>query len=85
MFRFHVSRSTIIRDIQLLAEKHPIYTSAGVHGGVNVVDGYYLSKSYLPEKHIATFERMKQRLHGEELEAVEYILKKYKTPERRGK
>lgn len=80
---FNVSYMTIRRDILDLSTLYPLYTTQGKGGGVHVVDGYELNKSYLPEKHIATFEKMKQHLHGEELDAVEYILKKYKKPERR--
>ncbi len=84
-FEFGVDRRTIRKDIALLSLSRPIYTTRGTGGGVHIVDGYDPNKFYLPERHAITFENMKQRLKGEELDAVEYILKKYKKPERRGK
>ena len=82
-FEFGVDRRTIRRDIAVLGLTKPIYTTQGTDGGVHIIDGYNPNKVYLPEKHIFIFEKMKQHLAGEELEAVEYILRKYKKPERR--
>ncbi len=82
---FNVSYMTIRRDIADLSELFPLYTTTGKNGGVSVVDGFYLSTKFLPEIFVNVFERMKERLQGDELRAVEYILKNYKKPERRGK
>ena len=47
MTEFGVSRSTIKRDIEILACSAPIYTVQGNGGGIRVMDGYYYGRRYL--------------------------------------
>lgn len=43
---FGVSLRTVRRDIEVLSFTEPIYTKAGRHGGVYVMDGYSIEKMY---------------------------------------
>ena len=47
MMEFHVSRNTIIRDIDILSCSAPIYTVRGNGGGIRIADGYYVTRVYL--------------------------------------
>ena len=47
---FDVSERTIRRDIEVLSFTEPIYTQAGRHGGVYVVDGYRMDRMYMSEE-----------------------------------
>ena len=44
---FNVSERTIRRDIEIISLSAPIYTETGIYGGVRVMDGYYLNRTYL--------------------------------------
>ena len=46
--KFEVSRRTINRDVEVLANAGiPIYTTQGVNGGISIVDGYKIDKTLL--------------------------------------
>ena len=47
MSEFGVSRSTVLRDIEMLSCSVPIFTAQGNGGGVRVADGYYYGRRYL--------------------------------------
>ncbi|MCM1220226.1 MAG: HTH domain-containing protein [Lachnospiraceae bacterium] len=80
---FGVTTRTIDYDIVLLSMEYPIYTVQGPSGGIFVAEGFELGRFYLPDKYISVLENMRRKSQGEELEAVEYILKKFKKPEGR--
>ena len=83
MFEFNVSRATIKRDIQTLMLSYPIYTTTGRYaGGVHVVDGYRLGRTYITEKQTALLEKLAAGLNGEDLETLTSILKKFTEPKR---
>ena len=52
MCEFHVSRSTIKRDITILLEEYPIVSTHGYGGGLSLPDGYYVSKRHLSQKQV---------------------------------
>lgn len=76
-------RHELYNDVSLLSIDYPIYTVQGPSGGIFMAEGFDLIKDYLPDKFVIVLEKMTQRLNGEELETVEYILKKYQKPKRR--
>lgn len=82
MFEFNVSDSTMRRDIQALMLSYPIYTTQGNGGGVHVVDGYRLGRTYMTEKQTALLEKLAAGLNGEDLETLTSILKKFTEPKR---
>lgn len=82
-FEFGVSRRTIYTDIRILSEYYPIYTQCGSSGGVFVVDGFRMDKSYLADEQIGKLERLSNRLEGEEKELIQGIIKRYQMPKRK--
>lgn len=82
-FELGVSRMTIRRDIRALSEYYPLYTQCGTGGGVFVVDGFRMDKSYLTEEQIKGLEAISDRLEGEEKALIEIVIKKYKMPKRK--
>lgn len=82
MFEFNVSNATMRRDIQALMLSYPIYTTQGNGGGVHVVDGYRLGRTYMTEKQTALLEKLAAGLNGEDLETLTSILKKFTEPKR---
>ena len=54
---FHVTRKTILRDIEILSCSAPIFTIKGKGGGIRVADGWYLSSHYLTDKQEALLNR----------------------------
>ena len=78
---FNVSRRTILRDIDILSSSHSIYTQSGKHGGgVYVVDGYYLYKSYLADEELRVLEALRSRATSYELKVLEGIIRKLSKP-----
>ena len=81
MFEFGVSDSTIRRDIQKLTVSYPVYTTQGNGGGVYVVEGYRLGRTYMTDKQTELLEEIAERLDGEKLKIMQTILKTYKVPQ----
>lgn len=80
MFEFQVSRSTIRRDIQVLSVCFPLITSKGTGGGVRVMDGYKLGKTYLSDKQVSLLEKLALTLEGEDLLTINQILLTFRKP-----
>ena len=47
MAEFNVSRSTVLRDIEVLSCSAPIYKVQGNGGGIRVANGYCYGRRYL--------------------------------------
>lgn len=78
---FNVSRRTILRDIDILSSSHSIYTQSGKYGGgVYVVDGYYLYKSYLADEELRVLEALRPRATSNELKILDGIIRKLSRP-----
>ena len=85
-FEFGVSEWTIRQDILELSLSYPIYTKQGKYdGGVYVVDGFRMGKTYLTDKETDLLEKLSARLSGEDFATMQAILKKYKEPRRKDK
>ena len=85
-FEFGVSEWTIRQDILELSLSYPIYTKQGKYdGGVYVVDGFRMGKTYLTDKETDLLEKLAARLSGEDFATMQAILKKYKEPRRKDK
>ena len=49
--KLHVSKRTVLRDIETLTlAKVPVYTTRGKGGGVSLLDGYVLDKAVLSDE-----------------------------------
>lgn len=85
---YHVSERTIRRDIEIISTYAPLYTEPGKYGGIFVMDGYYLHKSYLSETQESTLNKIlllssqgeNIRLSDHEIADIRDILKKYTVP-----
>lgn len=86
---FGVSRRTVRRDIVSLSLTEPIYTKSGRYdGGVYVVDGYDMSRTYMSEQETAVMNKIKQiliedptLLSAEDRERFSNIILQYTKPD----
>lgn len=76
-FEFGVSKRTIEYDVLELSLNYPVYTAQGNGGGIYVVDGFRLDKSYLSEKQTALLTKLLGTLSGEDRETMKTILKNF--------
>lgn len=81
-FEFGVSEWTIRQDILELSLSYPVCTKQGKGGGVYVVDGYRLGKTYFTAVETALLEKLSLNLQGEDLATMQTILKKFREPKR---
>lgn len=82
MKEFAVSKSTILRDLDALAETTSYYSTTGLNGGIHAMDDWHASKQYLSREDEA-FVRMviEERLSSkEEKERMERIFAAYVRP-----
>lgn len=77
---FHVSRSTMKRDIELLSCSYPIETVQGNGGGVRVADGYYVGRRYLNPKQESLLRDLMGGLQAEDQETLQSILTAFARP-----
>lgn len=70
MSEFQVSRSTIIRDLQILSISCPIYTVQGKGGGVHIVEGYNPGLKYLKPSQVDLLNRISMDLEQDERQQV---------------
>ena len=72
---FHVAKSTIHRDLDILTCSYPIETVRGRYGGgVKIADGYYLYRKMLSSKQAALLQRLRDQLDGDDLTILNSIL-----------
>lgn len=58
---FGVSTRTILRDIEVLSVKEPIYTQCGRYGGgVYVTDDYSMSRMYMTDKELTVLHKLSE-------------------------
>ena len=69
-FELKVSKATIKRDISILSLSYPIYTTPGIGGGIQLVEGFRLGMKYLTDKQVAFLERLLLDAEGEEKEIL---------------
>jgi len=81
---FGVSKRTIQRDIEALSMSEPIYTLTGKYGGVYVVDGYFMDRSYMTEPELDVLRKIRDAaeadlslLTEEERNCLSLLLLKY--------
>lgn len=75
-----VSRYTIMRDLNEVAEIAPLYTTTGRHGGVHAVKGWYYSRSYLSHDQEALLRSMLPMMDPSKQEMLEQILLTFSLP-----
>lgn len=83
-FEFEVSERTMRYDVQILSISYPIYTATGNRnqgGGVHVVDGYYIGRTYLKPSQKALLEKLSKSLNVEDLKTMQDILNTFSRPE----
>ena len=80
MHEFHVSRSTILRDIEILSCSVPLYTVQGNGGGIRVADGYYYGKRYLNREQEALLQKLVNGLQPDEQKVMQSILAGFAMP-----
>jgi len=85
MHEFGVSRSTVLRDVEVLSCSVPIYTVQGNGGGIRVADGYYYGRRYLNREQEALLTKLADGLQPEELMIMQSILTKFAKPKVPGK
>lgn len=72
---FHVTRRTILSDIDELTLSYPIQTTRGrFGGGVKVADGYYIGRKYLKPSQLQLLQRLAGSLTGSDLSVMNSIL-----------
>lgn len=68
---FGVSERTIRRDIEALSYTEPIYTQKGrYHGGVYIVDGYYIDRMYMSDEEIMVLLKVYQFANDQQICAL---------------
>ena len=85
---FGVSMRTIQRDIEVMSATEPIYTQFGKYGGgVYVVDGYYMDRTYMTDDELAVLQKLylsmneeKALLTAEEKNLLKLIISQYSKP-----
>ena len=77
---FSVHRSTIQRDLDVISELIPIYTTMGNSGGVHIVDGFHLGMKYLTDEQCELLEKLSETLNGEDAALLKEILKTFRKP-----
>lgn len=78
--RFHVSKSTIRRDIDVLAESTPLITMPGNGGGIRVIDGWYASSRYLTVEQEVLLRKLSAGLQPEDKKIMEGIFAAFAKP-----
>lgn len=78
--RFHVSKSTIRRDIDILTETTPLYMTPGNGGGIHAIDGWYASSRYLSAEQEALLRRLSDGLQPEDEKLMDGILAAFAKP-----
>ena len=81
-FEFGVSKRTIEYDVQILSANYPIYSVQGKGGGIFIMEGYELHKSYLTNKQSEVLQEMALTLTGENKQIVLSILKDFSKVKR---
>lgn len=83
MDKFHVSKSTIRRDIDILTETTPLEPVRGNGGGIRVADGWSASRVYLNPEQEALLTRLSDGLQTEDKKVMESILATFVKPKPR--
>ena len=74
---FGVSERTIRNDIVVLSCSYPLYTQQGNGGGVYVLDGFYLGKTFLTCDQEELLRRLSVTLSGEDSKTMDSILRTF--------
>lgn len=83
---FGVSTRTILRDIEVLSIKEPIYTQCGRYGGgVYVTDDYSMSRMHMTDKELSVLHKLSKLadeeavcdLSKEESNLLKFIISQY--------
>ncbi len=82
MEEFHVSRSTIKRDIEILSCSAPIFTVQGNGGGVYVSKGWYINRVYLTQCQEALLLELIVDLEIDKRAVMQSILDTFAAPKR---
>lgn len=83
MDEFHVSKSTIRRDIDILTEYTPLETIQGNGGGIRVADRWYSNRVYMTSKQEDLLKRLSDGLQPEDMEVMESIFAAFVKPKTR--
>jgi len=78
--QFHVSKNTIVTDIEELTCSAPIYTVAGKYGGIRVADGWYIGRRYLHDDQEALLRKLLPGLQPEDQDMMQSILDAFAKP-----
>lgn len=85
MDEFGISRSTALRDVQLLQCSYPIYTETSGAGGVKAMEGWYLTHRYLRDDQEALLRSLLPGLALEEQKTMQQILTAFAKPKKEDK
>lgn len=77
---FGVSRSTVLRDLEVLCCSAPIYSVPGKGGGVRVADGYYVGRRYLMGSQKELLEKLMTDLQPEDRKTMQSIINTFGKP-----
>lgn len=84
MDEFHVSQSTIRRDIDILTETTPLETVQGNGGGIRALDGWYSNRRYLTDVQETLLIRLSAGLQTEDRKIIISILVAFGKPKKTG-
>ena len=80
MDEFHISKKTAQRDVEILSCSYPIYTRTTCAGGIFAMEGWYASKSYLPDDQEALLRKLLAGLQPEDQKTMQSILDAFAKP-----
>ena len=78
--KFGICKRTAVRDVQLLACSHPIYTLQGGAGGVRAMEGWYCGHRYLQEDQESLLRNLLEGLQPKDRKIMEQILQVFSKP-----
>lgn len=83
-FEFGVSKRTIRYDVEILSCSYPIYSIAGVYGGIYIAEGYSLGMKYLTDTECTILKRVAEIATDEDRIVIYKIIKTFSKPKIKG-
>lgn len=74
---FGVSTRTVQRDVEELMCSYPLKTVRGRYGGVEVEEGFYLTRKTLTPKETELLRRLRTQLEKEDRKTIDGILSRF--------
>ena len=78
--KFHISKSTVRRDLDAITDSTLFYMVQGNGGGIRAAEGWYASRRYFTLKQEELLRRLLPGLQPEEAHTMEGILAAFAKP-----